>query len=68
MEGLSVLDMIQQGWYITYPLIVMSMVVITIIFERLVALRGLIGGDPTNCRRSGWRITEGRFSGGFYLG
>ena len=44
MEGLSVLDMIQQGWYITYPLIVMSMVVITIIFERLVALRGLIGG------------------------
>ena len=44
MEGLSVLDMIQQGWYITYPLIIMSMVVITIIFERIVALRGLIGG------------------------
>ncbi len=44
MEGLSVLDMIQQGWYITYPLIIMSVVVITIIFERLVALRGLIGG------------------------
>ncbi len=44
MEGLSVLDMIQQGWYITYPLIIMSVVVITIIFERIVALRGLIGG------------------------
>ena len=26
MEGLSVLDMIQQGWYITYPLIIMSVV------------------------------------------
>ncbi len=44
MEGLSVLDMIQQGWYITYPLIVMSMVIITIIFERIFALRGLIAG------------------------
>jgi biopolymer transport protein ExbB/TolQ len=43
MEGLSVLDMIQQGWYITYPLIIMSMVVITIIFERIFALRGMIG-------------------------
>lgn len=44
MEGISVLDMIQQGWYITYPLIIMSVVVITIIFERIFALRGLIGG------------------------
>lgn len=44
MEGLSVLDMIQQGWYITYPLIIMSMVTITIIGERLWALRGLIPG------------------------
>jgi biopolymer transport protein ExbB/TolQ len=44
VEGLSVLDMIQQGWYITYPLIIMSMVTITIIGERLWALRGLIPG------------------------
>jgi biopolymer transport protein ExbB len=44
VEGLSVLDMIQQGWYVTYPLIVMSMVTITIICERLWALRGLIPG------------------------
>jgi biopolymer transport protein ExbB/TolQ len=36
--------MIQQGWYITYPLIIMSMVTITIIGERLWALRGLIPG------------------------
>lgn len=42
MEGLSVLDMIQQGWYVTYPLIVMSMFVLTIIGERLWALRGLV--------------------------
>lgn len=44
MEGLSVFDMIQQGWYITYPLIVMSMITLTIIGERLWALRGLIPG------------------------
>jgi len=43
MENLSVLDMIQMGWYVTYPLIIMSMVCITIIFERIFALRGLIG-------------------------
>jgi len=44
MQGLSVLDMIQQGWYVTYPLIIMSMFVITIIGERLWALRGLVSG------------------------
>ena len=44
MEGLSVLDMIHQGALVTYPLIVMSVVTITIICERLWALRGLISG------------------------
>ncbi len=44
MEGLSVLDMIRQGALVTYPLIVMSMVVLTIIGERLWALRGLVSG------------------------
>jgi len=44
VEGLSVLDMIRQGALVTYPLIVMSMVVITIIGERLWALRGLVSG------------------------
>ncbi|MBI3757889.1 MAG: MotA/TolQ/ExbB proton channel family protein [Deltaproteobacteria bacterium] len=42
MEGISVLDMIRQGALVTYPLIVMSMVTITIICERLWALRGLV--------------------------
>ena len=44
MEGLSVLDMIRQGAYVTYPLIVMSMITITITCERLWALRGLVSG------------------------
>ncbi len=42
MEGLSVLDMIQQGWIATYPLIVMSVLTITVSCERLWFLRGLI--------------------------
>jgi biopolymer transport protein ExbB len=44
MEGLSVLDMIQQGWYVSYVLIAMSMAVITIIGERIWAMRRLIPG------------------------
>ena len=45
MEGLSVLDMIHQGAIVTYPLIVMSMVTITIIGERMWALRGLVANS-----------------------
>jgi len=42
VEGLSVLDMIQQGWISTYPLIMFSMVTLSIIFERAWSLRGLV--------------------------
>lgn len=42
MEGLSVLDMIRQGWMATYPLLVFSMVTVSIIFERLWSLRNLV--------------------------
>jgi biopolymer transport protein ExbB len=45
VEGLSVLDMIQQGALVTYPLIVMSMVTITIVCERLWSLRGLVANS-----------------------
>ena len=42
MDGISVIDMIHQGWYVTYPLLVMSMVCITIILERLWSLGGIM--------------------------
>ena len=42
MENLSVLDMIQTGWIATYPLIIFSVVVVTIIFERLWSLRNAV--------------------------
>lgn len=42
MEGLSVLDMIQQGWISTYPLIIFSIVTVSIICERAWSLRNLV--------------------------
>jgi len=43
VEGLSILDMIQSGWISTYPLILFSMVTVSIIFERAWSLRNLEG-------------------------
>ena len=37
--------MIQQGWLATYPLILFSLVTVTIIFERLWSLRNLVSGS-----------------------
>ena len=45
MEGLSVLDMIQQGALATYPLIAFSLITVTIIFERLWSLRNLVSSS-----------------------
>ncbi len=42
MEGLSVLDMIQQGWIATYPLLAFSVATVTIILERAWSLRGIV--------------------------
>ena len=41
MEGLSVLDMIQSGWISTYPLIIFSIVTVSIICERAWSLRNV---------------------------
>jgi biopolymer transport protein ExbB len=40
---MNMLQMIQQGWMATYPLILMSIVSLTVIGERLWAYRGMIG-------------------------
>ena len=42
MEGLSVLEMIQKGWLATYPLIIFSVVTVSIVFERLWSLRNMV--------------------------
>lgn len=61
MEGLSVLDMIHQGALVTYPLIVMSIAVITIIGERLWALRGLIAGTLQTAQALVGKLQKGDF-------
>jgi biopolymer transport protein ExbB len=38
---LSVMDLIHQGWYATYPLILMSVIMVSIVFERIWALSRL---------------------------
>lgn len=40
-QGLSLIDLVQQGWYVTYPLIAMSVMVTSILIERLWVLRGM---------------------------
>ena len=42
MESLSILQMINAGALATYPLILFSVVVVSIIFERLFALRNVV--------------------------
>jgi biopolymer transport protein ExbB len=42
VEGLSILDMIQRGALATYPLIVFSVITVSIVFERLWSLRNLV--------------------------
>lgn len=37
----GIIQMIQQGYYATYPLIVISMICVAVIFERIWALRGV---------------------------
>ena len=47
MEGLSVLDMIRTGWVATYPLILFSVVTMSIILERAWSLRRLVSRSLT---------------------
>jgi biopolymer transport protein ExbB/TolQ len=55
--------MIQQGWYITYPLIVMSMITLTIIGERLWALRNLVSGTLRVAGSLVGQLQKGDFKG-----
>ena len=43
VAGLSVIDLIHQGWYATYPLIFFSVIVLSILLERLWTLRATGG-------------------------
>ncbi len=43
-QSISILDLVMQGWYVTYPLILMSVIVTSILIERIWALRGVARG------------------------
>jgi len=45
--GISIFDLIRQGWYTTYPLIAMSFIATSIIIERLWVLRTVRGAIET---------------------
>lgn len=40
-QGISLVDLIMQGWYVTYPLLLMSVIVTSILIERIWILRGM---------------------------
>jgi biopolymer transport protein ExbB len=40
-QSISVVDLIMQGWYVTYPLIAMSVMVTSILIERIWLMRGM---------------------------
>ncbi|MFN2375560.1 MAG: MotA/TolQ/ExbB proton channel family protein [Candidatus Binatia bacterium] len=43
-QSMNVVDLIMQGWYVTYPLIAMSVMVTSILIERLWLMRGMAAG------------------------
>jgi biopolymer transport protein ExbB len=47
VEGLSILDMINMGWMATYPLILFSIVMVSIVLERTWSLRNMISRSLT---------------------
>jgi len=57
----SILSMIMQGWYATYPLLLISVVCMTIIFERIWGLWGLNSRAARLADRLVGLVRQGRF-------
>jgi biopolymer transport protein ExbB len=57
----SIIAMIMQGWYATYPLLAISVVCVTIIFERIWALWGVGSRASRVCERLVTPLREGKF-------
>jgi biopolymer transport protein ExbB len=57
--GLNTWQLIQQGWIATYPLILMSIVSLTVICERLWSLRGIVGRTVDLTRALHGEISRG---------
>ena len=57
---INILDMIQQGWLATYPLILFSIVSLTVIAERLWAFRGVTARTAELTRAIYGDVTAGK--------
>ncbi|MFZ0659026.1 MAG: MotA/TolQ/ExbB proton channel family protein [Candidatus Binataceae bacterium] len=58
----SILGMIQQGYYATYPLLFISVVCLAIIFERLWALRGIMSKTAKSADALIPQLRQGNFN------
>ena len=63
MEGLSVFDMIQTGWIATYPLILFSVVTLSIVLERVWSLRNLVSESLSLAHTICPSLERGDFAG-----
>src|SRR5690348_7741139 len=60
-DQFSLLAMFMKGWYATYPLVVISVVCVTIIFERIWALWGIGRRATRLAERMIVPLREGKF-------
>jgi biopolymer transport protein ExbB len=63
MESMNFLDLIRQGWYATYPLLLCSVVALAVAGERLWALRGLSGRMSALSKQIGFFLRRGDVEG-----
>lgn len=63
MESMNFLELIRQGWYATYPLLVCSVLALAVAGERLWALRGLSGRMSALSKQIGFFLRRGDVDG-----
>jgi biopolymer transport protein ExbB len=59
-SGISIVDLIHQGWYATYPLIAFSVVMVSVLIERLWSLGRIGSADDGLTRKVCADLEEGR--------
>jgi biopolymer transport protein ExbB/TolQ len=59
VHSISIIDLIMQGWYVTYPLLLMSVMVTSIVIERLWLLRGMAAGIEALTETASAALLEG---------
>lgn len=62
-QSISLIDLVMQGWYVTYPLIAMSVMVTSILIERLWLMRGMGGAIDSVTEESSSTLATGDAAG-----